>query len=141
MKDYTYSIVLAWIFILLALMSSCATRQVVLTNTEVTHDTTFVQLVHRDSIYQHDSIYIREFQRGDTCFVYQDRWNVKYRDRHIHDSVYVNKTDTVKIDRPVEVEKPLTIWQGMKMKVGGIALAIVILGIIGLLFTMIKKKN
>lgn len=51
-----------------------------------------------DSTYRHDSIYIREYARGDT--VYLDHWRERWRER------VVVKTDTVYRDREVTVQLP-----------------------------------
>ena len=69
---------------------------------------------HRDTTYSRDSIYIREWMKGDT--VYLDR----YRDRYIYrdrwkDSVKVVEVhDTTSVQ--VKVDKPLS-W-GQKAKIG-----------------------
>lgn len=77
------------------------------------HDTTTVH--HRDSIFMKDSIYIREWTKGDT--VYIDR----YRDRYIYkdrwrDSISV-RVDSVAVEtiKEVKVEKPLSWWQKFRM--------------------------
>lgn len=57
------------------------------------------------------------FVKGDTVIDYRDR--VKWRDREVHDSIYINKTDTIRV--PYPVEKKLTKWQQAKMDFGGIA--------------------
>ena len=56
----------------------------------------------RDSIYQHDSIYIE--RRGDT--VYQDRWHTRWREMVRHDTAYIERRDSVSYPVVVEVEKP-----------------------------------
>lgn len=60
-------------------------------------DSTFIERL-REVIIRNDTVYIH-----DSIFVY------KWRDRQItdsiHDTLYVNKTDT--IIKPVEVEKPI----------------------------------
>lgn len=69
---------------------------------------------HRDTTYSRDSIYIREWMKGDT--VYLDR----YRDRYIYrdrwkDSVKVVEVhDTTSVQ--VKVDKPLS-WS-QKAKIG-----------------------
>ena len=56
----------------------------------------------RDSIYQHDSIYIE--RRGDT--VYQDRWHTRWQEMVRHDTAYIERRDSVSYPVVVEVEKP-----------------------------------
>lgn len=61
---------------------------------------------HRDTTVQHDSVYIREYIKGDTVhhyeyrdrYVYRDRWRDSIQLREVHDTTAVE----------VKVEKPLT---------------------------------
>lgn len=77
------------------------------------HDTTVVN--HRDSIHLRDSIYIREWVRGDTVFVDRFRDRYLYRDRW-RDSILV-KHDTTAVFRTkeVKVEQPLKGWRRFKI--------------------------
>lgn len=75
--------------------------------------------VQRDSIYLRDSIYIEN--KGDTIVI--ERWRDRWRDRIIRDTMSVNTTDT--IQHSVEVEKPLTAAQKVKIAIGNIAIAAV----------------
>ena len=68
----------------------------------VRHDSVVTILHHRDSIYQHDSVYIKE--KEDTLLI--ERWHTRWRDRVSHDTLYMSKTDTIRI--PVPVERKLT---------------------------------
>jgi len=68
----------------------------------VRHDSVVTILHHRDSIYQHDSVYIKE--KADTLLI--ERWHTRWRDRVSHDTLYISKTDTIRI--PVPVERKLT---------------------------------
>ncbi len=51
-----------------------------------------------DSTYHRDSIYIREYTRGDT--IYLDRWRDKWRER------VVIRNDTVYQDKEVQIQLP-----------------------------------
>ena len=64
----------------------------------VRHDSVVTILHHRDSIYQHDSVYIKE--KADTLLI--ERWHTRWRDRVSHDTLYMSKTDTIRIPVPVE---------------------------------------
>ena len=68
----------------------------------VRHDSVVTILYQRDSIYQHDSVYIKE--KADTLLI--ERWHTRWRYRVSHDTLYVSKTDTIMI--PVPVERKLT---------------------------------
>lgn len=61
-------------------------------------DSVVTILHHRDSIYQHDSVYIKE--KADTVLI--ERWHTRWRDRVSHDTLYISKTDTIRIPVPVE---------------------------------------
>ena len=98
--------------LLITLLGSCRTIKYVPVETikteYITKTDTFVQ---RDSIHTRDSIYLHEWQQGDTIYrdrhhyhtIYQDRW----RDRTHTDTIM--KTDTIQV--PYPVEKPLTRWE------------------------------
>lgn len=64
----------------------------------VRHDSVVTILHHRDSIYQHDSVYIKE--KADTVLI--ERWHTRWRDRVSHDTLYMIKTDTIRVPVPVE---------------------------------------
>src|SRR5215510_16593493 len=76
----------------------------------------------RDSIYLHDSIFVKE--KGDTLIV--EKFRYLYRDKIIRDSIF--KTDTIRVPYPVEVikevKKSLTGWQNFQVWCGRIALAV-----------------
>lgn len=64
----------------------------------VRHDSVVTILHHRDSVYQHDSILIKE--KADTVLI--ERWHTRWRDRISHDTLYMSKTDTIRVPVPVE---------------------------------------
>ena len=64
----------------------------------VRHDSVVTILRHRDSIYRQDSVYIKE--KADTLLI--ERWHTRWRDRVSHDTLYMSKTDTIRIPVPVE---------------------------------------
>ena len=102
---------------LCALLGSCTTTKYV--EVPVVHnDTTIVTKHQRDSIWLHDSTYIKE--KGDTF--YMERWHTKYVEKQVHDTTYIAKVDTIREVFTNEVEKPLTWWQQTKMHIGAIAL-------------------
>ena len=68
----------------------------------VRHDSVVTILHHRDSIYQHDSVYIKE--KADTVLI--ERWHTRWREVVSHDTLYMSKTDTIRV--PVPVERKLT---------------------------------
>lgn len=68
---------------------------------------------HRDTTIQHDSVYIREYVKGDTIHHYEYRDRYVYRDRW-RDSILVKEVhDTTTVEK--KVEKELTAGQKAKM--------------------------
>jgi len=88
---------------------------------------------HRDTTYQRDSIYIREWMKGDTVYVdrYRDRY--VFRDRW-RDSIQVRERhDTTTVE--VKVEKELNWAQRAKIK----AFPWILLSLIGALLWIFRK--
>ena len=99
-------------------LAGCKTREVVVTE----HHTDTLRLVqhHRDSIYLHDSTFVREYIQGDTVRIITERWHTKYRDRLKTDTLYRSRTDSVPVPYPVikEVKKPLNFFEKAMMGTG-----------------------
>lgn len=99
-----------WYISLALLLASCSPKIVerVVTKTE------YVDVHHRDTLITRDSVYIREWMKGDTVFVDKFRDRYVYRDRW-RDSLLVKEVhDTTTIERKVERE----LTAGQKMKIG-----------------------
>ena len=83
-------------------------------------DTIYQSKVVHDSIYQHDSTYIKE--KGDS--VYIERWHTKYVLKEKTDTLYESRVDSIPVPyevvKEVEVEKSLSWWQSARMHIGGI---------------------
>ena len=68
---------------------------------------------HRDTTIQHDSVYIREYMKGDTVHHYEYRDRYLYRDRW-RDSILVKEVhDTTTVEK--KVEKELSVIQKAKI--------------------------
>ena len=97
----------------------------------VQHDTTTVH--HRDTTYRRDSVYIREWMKGDTVYVDRFRDRYVFRDRW-RDSVSVREVhDTTAVE--VKVEKNLS-W-AQKAKIG--AFPWLVLAVIGAALWIFRK--
>ena len=115
-----------------AIWSSC--RSVKYVPVEVIKtDTTYINKVQRDSIYQLDSIYIRD--KGDTVLITKTKYI--YRDKLIRDTVYASRVDSIQV--PYPVEKELTRWEQFRLDVGGWAIGAVIIVILVVVGYMIYK--
>lgn len=125
------------VMILSVALVGCKTKEYV---PVVEHHTDTLRLVqhHRDSIYLHDSTFVREYIQGDTVRIVTEMWHTKYRDRLKTDTLYRSRTDSVPVPYPVikEVKKPLTMIEKALMGTG-------IASIVGLLFyffILFKKR-
>lgn len=65
------------------------------------------------------------WMRGDTVLDIRDRWHRSTE--YVHDTCYIERTDTARIPYPVERE--LTRWERVKMDMGGVALGAVAAGL------------
>ena len=125
------------VMILSVALVGCKTKEYV---PVVEHHTDTLRVVqhHRDSIYLHDSTFVREYIQGDTVRIVTEMWHTKYRDRLKTDTLYRSRTDSVPVPYPVvkEVKKPLTMIEKGLMGTG-------IASIVGLLFyffILFKKR-
>ena len=73
-----------------------------------------------DSVTNDRLVYIK----GDTVYIrlWRDRWHTETK----HDSIYIEKHDSVPVPYPVEriveVERKRTWWESLRVNVGGIAI-------------------
>lgn len=123
---------------LVSLFTSCTTPQPVIVE-RTTHDTVQVTRLQRDSIFRHDSIYIREHTVGDTVYLEVTRWHTQYRDRWHHDSIYLSRRDSIPVPYPVEKQVPaqLSSWQQVQIWLG--RLVLVVLAVLAA-WWLIRKK-
>ena len=96
-----------------ALLGSCSPK--VIENVVTRTDTCFIQKMQRDSIFLKDSIYVHEWTANDTVRIVTDRWHVRYKDKVVRDTAYISQRDTVSVTKTVQVAKPLTQWQQMRL--------------------------
>lgn len=90
----------------------CGCKTKVVTVEKVRTDTKYVTKLQRDSIRIHDSIFVNQWQKGDTVYQVRYRWHAMWRDRLLHDTIYKSIVDSVPVPYAVEkiVEKPVTPW-------------------------------
>lgn len=111
--------------IIVLVLAICSCRSVKYVPVEtVKHDSIYINKVQVDSVYHRDSIYVVD--KGDTVFLYKDRYIYKYKDRT--DTLYVTKTDSIQV--PYPVEKELTRWQQFKVDFGGWTVSIVVITVL-----------
>lgn len=100
----------------------------------VKHDSIYISKILHDSIYQRDSIYVDH--KGDTVFIYKDRYLYKYK--NLIDTLYVSRTNSIQVPYPVERE--LSWWQSVKLQVGEIAIGVII-GLIIIIAWLLRRKK
>lgn len=122
---------MAMLVLLAIAVTSCRSVRYVPVET-VKHDSVYVGKVVRDSVFVKDSVLV---VKGDTVTEYRWKYVFKYKDRT--DTLYVNRTDTIRVPYPVEAK--LTKWQQFKMEAGGYAIALIIITILIIVGYMVYK--
>lgn len=123
-----------WLYtLLLSLLAfSCTTTEYVPVETTKT-DSIYISLFERDSIYVHDSVYVRD--KGDT--VYIEKVKYIYKEKVRTDTIYAERTDSIRI--PYPVERKLGKWEETYLVVGRITLWAVIIIILIVVGSMVYK--
>lgn len=94
---------LAAVVVLALMMCSCKSIEYVpVVEKHTVHDSIYFTQIQRDSIWQHDSILIKD--RGDTVWV--EKWHTKYVEKQVHDTTYIAKVDSIPVPYEVKVEVP-----------------------------------
>lgn len=125
------AIVIICMAVVVVLLSGCKTIKEVPVEV-VKERIEYIDRLQTDSIYQHDSIYIKSV--GDTIYEYRDKYIYKYK--YTRDTSYITKIDSIPVI--VEVEKRLTKWEEIKKDYGGYALLLILLIIVGYVIKKIK---
>lgn len=120
--------------LLLLVVWSCRTTEYVPVEV-VRTDTTYINKMQRDSIYQLDSIYVVD--RGDTVLITKTKY--VYKDRLVRDTVYMSKTDSIQV--PYPIERKLTRWEQFRLNIGGWAMVGFIVMLLSLMCYMYIKKR
>ena len=121
-KDFMkFEGVLVLILGLLVLWALCScTKTEYITVEKVRTDTTYINKVQRDSVWLHDSTFVKV--AGDTVWI--ERWHTKWQNHLEHDTVYKARVDSVPVPYPVTqyVEKPRSKFEKGLMGVGILSL-------------------
>ena len=115
------------ILVFVCILSGCRSTKVIPEERIILKtDTLWRTEVRKDSVYieNTDTFLIK----GDT--VREIRWRTRYVTKMLTDTLSKTKTDSIVLTRRVEVEKSLTRWQKVKMKVGGYSLFTVLLALL-----------
>ena len=120
------------IFALMALFASC-TRTVYQPVETVRTEKDVVTRWLTDTVIQNDTRFI--YVKGDTVIDWRDRW--RDRIKEVHDTVYMERTDSIPV--PYPVKKQLTKWEQTKMDFGGFAIGAIIAVVCIAVIWLIKK--
>lgn len=121
-KSVIFLYFMAMLVLLAMAVTSCRSVRYAPVET-VKHDSVYVGKVVRDSVFVKDSVLV---VKGDTVTEYRWKYVFKYKDRT--DTLYVSRTDTIRVPYPVEAK--LTKWQQFKMEAGGYAIALAVILVI-----------
>lgn len=119
--------------LLAALVTLCGCSPRVVEHIVRQSDTTYVDRLRVDSLYQRDSIFVRE--KGDTVYIYNER--VRDRWHYQRDTTAVVRVDSVVVEKPIPVytTQPLTKWQNAKIR----AFWYLVAGLIAALLWIFRK--
>ena len=129
-KDFMkFEGVLVLILGLLVLWALCScTKTEYITVEKVRTDTTYITKHQRDSVWLHDSTFVKV--AGDTVLI--ERWHTKWQNHTAHDTVYKARVDSVPVPYPVTqyVEKPRSKFENGLMGVGILSLMALVVFIV-----------
>ncbi len=119
--------------IIIVLLSPACTRTVYEPLETVRTEKDMVTRWLTDTVIQNDTRFI--FVKGDTVIDWRDRW--RERIKEVHDTLYIERTDTVRV--PVPVERKLKKWEQAKMDFGGAAIGATVVVLCIAVVWLIKK--
>ena len=88
-----------------------------------------------DRVLIRDSVYERHVH--DTVYKYKERETVRYLS--LRDTLYIERRDSVSV--PYPVERQLTKWEAIRMRLGDISLAVFIAGLLYVVVWLIKRRR
>ena len=122
-KNYMLSVRKYFLYsVLVLLCSACAGQKYIPTVVQnkdssyvhnVRLDSLFRAIMAKDSIYQRDSVFVKE--KADTIYKYVERvtyqykmrYDTIYRDVFSRDTMFLSRVDSISIERPVYIEKQI----------------------------------
>lgn len=128
--------IIAFSVVILTMLSPCGcttTRHVPVESVRTEYRDNVREVHTTDSVTDTRFVYVK----GDTVIDWRDR--VKWKERIVHDLIYIERVDSIPV--PYPVEKPLTRWQQTKMDFGGMALGGVAAAVCIAVVWLIKKNR
>lgn len=130
-------IVIAFVLALIVCaMIGCTTTKYVET---IKTDTLHHYELQYDSIVRIDSIYEREYVKGDTVYLEKTKYHFRDKVKMVTDTIVEKVVETKEV--PVEVEKKLTAWQKFKINAGEWLIAGVALMLLLFAFLWVIRKK
>lgn len=110
------------------LLTSCKSHEPTIVE-RVRTDTVRITQQQRDSIYLRDSIFVNQWQSGDTIFQIRDRWHTQYVMKERTDTFYKARVDSVPVPYEVikKVPAELTWWQQCRLHLANIVLWVILI--------------
>ncbi len=122
-----------WLLIIAIMLCMSCTRTVYEPVETVRTEKDVVTRWLTDTVIQNDTRFI--FVKGDTVIDWRDRW--RERTKEVHDTLYIERTDSVPV--PYPVERKLTKWEQTKLDFGGIAIGVIIAVVCIAVIWLIRK--
>ena len=122
------------IAILAGLVLGCKPYRVAQRET-VIKDSLYITQRMIDRVLIRDSVYERHVH--DTVYKYKERETVRYLS--LRDTLYIERRDSVSV--PYPVERQLTKWEAIRMRLGDILLIIVNIGLIYVVIWLIRRRK
>ena len=122
------------IAILAGLVLGCKPYKVAQRET-VIKDSLYIVQRMIDRVLIRDSVYERHVH--DTVYKYKERETVRYIS--LRDTLYIEKRDSVSV--PYPVERQLTKWEAVRMRLGDISLIAFIAGLLYVVVWLIKRRR
>jgi len=123
-----------------SLFGACKSQYVDISEDMFIHDTTYVYNLQKDSIFLHDSVYMERWYQGDTVYLSKYVEHIAYKDRVKHDSIYINKQDTI-VKTVIQEVPAKKSWIDKTMEtLGGIFMIVLFIALASLALFFIVKK-
>lgn len=122
------------LFIIIALSClSCSTYHKPMET--VVRDSLYITQRMIDRVLIRDSVFERQVH--DTIYRYRERETVRYLS--LRDTMYIERMDSVSV--PYPVERKLTKWEAVRMRMGDILLVSVNIGLIYVVIWIIRRRK
>lgn len=83
------------------LFVSCKTIQNTASITSTKTDTCYINKLQRDSVYITDSVFVNRYIKGDTVFVFKDKWKTQYIEKIHRDTIYLNSDELYQEEKTI----------------------------------------